>query len=590
MPNLKISLYNEIIESVQDRVTVMQCNKPTLVSISHAIEDIILKNRLPALMFTGFQESSYWAKETKRYRELVEVAKQVCIFAGKPLPEDSALGAMQVELAPDDPLRQEWFVLILSQEFAALLCGKDQELFPYTEDLRLFDTILSFDISVIRLTVERLKQVLQNYRPELLGQLESAEQGFLTNYTPNPLYFTMVINEMVSFQSKLNQRLQVMQEEQREATAELDYQRNFNDMLVELSSSFMVITDVEGNIVTMNPAIQDLLGLSLSDALTTRVVENFVDKDDYARLVKEIEVALRNHTSWHGQVTILDIHGNEHFTEWNVRIADSVLANEKWLLCIGYDISELERARHLQQQQALLEIELQKEREMAEFRTNFMGAVSHEFRTPLAIIFTSTQLIRRYFDKLSRPNIEKRLMRIQQQADVLAEMVDEITKVIEMELGMLTLQLEPLQITEFCEEIIQSTLMLNKNNTYIKFNSNIPKEQIINADRTLLRRILGNLLSNAMKYSPPNSEVIFDLNLVTDHLEIRIVDRGIGIPQEEQEKIFTPFFRAKNVRNIRGTGLGLRVVADSVAVYEGKISFKSSGRGTVFNITLPVSL
>jgi PAS domain S-box-containing protein len=590
MPNLKISLYNEIIESVQDRVTVMQCNKPTLVSISHAIEDIILKNRLPALMFTGFQESSYWAKETKRYRELVEVAKQVCIFAGKPLPEDSALGAMQVELAPDDPLRQEWFVLILSQEFAALLCGKDQELFPYAEDLRLFDTILSFDISVIRLTVERLKQVLQNYRPELLGQLESAEQGFLTNYTPNPLYFTMVINEMVSFQSKLNQRLQVMQEEQREATAELDYQRNFNDMLVELSSSFMVITDVEGNIVTMNPAIQDLLGLSLSDALTTRVVENFVDKDDYARLVKEIEVALRNHTSWHGQVTILDIHGNEHFTEWNVRIADSVLANEKWLLCIGYDISELERARHLQQQQALLEIELQKEREMAEFRTNFMGAVSHEFRTPLAIIFTSTQLIRRYFDKLSRPNIEKRLMRIQQQADVLAEMVDEITKVIEMELGMLTLQLEPLQITEFCEEIIQSTLMLNKNNTYIKFNSNIPKEQIINADRTLLRRILGNLLSNAMKYSPPNSEVIFDLNLVTDHLEIRIVDRGIGIPQEEQEKIFTPFFRAKNVRNIRGTGLGLRVVADSVAVYEGKISFKSSGRGTVFNITLPVSL
>jgi PAS domain S-box-containing protein len=590
MPNLKISLYNEIIESVQDRVTVMQCNKPTLVSISHAIEDIILKNRLPALMFTGFQESSYWAKETKRYRELVEVAKQVCIFAGKPLPEDSALGAMQVELAPDDPLRQEWFVLILSQEFAALLCGKDQELFPYAEDLRLFDTILSFDISVIRLTVERLKQVLQNYRPELLGQLESAEQGFLTNYTPNPLYFTMVINEMVSFQSKLNQRLQVMQEEQREATAELDYQRNFNDMLVELSSSFMVITDVEGNIVTMNPAIQDLLGLSLSDALTTRVVENFVDKDDYARLVKEIEVALRNHTSWHGQVTILDIHGNEHFTEWNVRIADSVLANEKWLLCIGYDISELERARHLQQQQALLEIELQKEREMAEFRTNFMGAVSHEFRTPLAIIFTSTQLIRRYFDKLSRPNIEKRLMRIQQQADVLAEMVDEITKVIEMELGMLTLQLEPLQIAEFCEEIIQSTLMLNENNTYIKFNSNIPKEQIINVDRTLLRRILGNLLSNAMKYSPPNSEVIFDLNLVTDHLEIRIVDRGIGIPQEEQEKIFMPFFRAKNARNIRGTGLGLRVVADSVAVYEGKISFKSSGRGTVFNITLPVSL
>ena len=121
----KLSIFETLKDKVGDEIPVISLTKATLVHLSHTLEDFVLRRQLPAFIFTGFQESSHWRKETERYQKLADTAMQVCIFAGKPLPEDSNSEAVQIELEGDDPLRQEWFLGIFSTEFSVILCGLD---------------------------------------------------------------------------------------------------------------------------------------------------------------------------------------------------------------------------------------------------------------------------------------------------------------------------------------------------------------------------------------------------------------------------------------------------------------------------------
>ena len=112
----------------------------------------------------------------------------------------------------------------------------------------------------------------------------------------------------------------------------------------------------------------------------------------------------------------------------------------------------------------------------------------------------------------------------------------------------------------------------------------------IKSDKRILTNILFNLLSNAIKYSGEGTKVIFHGEVVNDQLVIKVKDEGIGIPEEEQKHIFSRFFRAKNVENIKGTGLGLNIVQRYVELLNGNINFESkSNKGTTFTIHLPIT-
>jgi DICT domain-containing protein len=180
--------------------------KASLVHLSHTLEDLVIRHRLPALIFTGFQESSHWRKETERYRALAGVAKQVCIFAGRPLPADSAAGALQITLAPGDPFRQEWFLLILSNELSALLCGLDQAEPTEIEGQRTFETLWSFEPGPIHVALEVVEAALGQYAPNKLAELRAARQ----TYTPGPPTSTLLgelMQEMIGFESRLYREL-----------------------------------------------------------------------------------------------------------------------------------------------------------------------------------------------------------------------------------------------------------------------------------------------------------------------------------------------------------------------------------------------
>ncbi len=214
---LNISLFGLLRAHFGDELPVIRCTKATLVHLSHTLEDLVLCERIPALMFTGFQESGHWRKETERYQALANVAQQVCIFAGGTLPPESTASQLHVTLRGDDPLRQEWFLAILSTQFTVLLCGQDRAVPVGEEATRQFDTIWSFDAAVINCVLDRLEDVIAQYRPERLSALQEARRAYPPT-APDAAIVTRLTAELVSFEERLNQQLRQAKEEAERAS------------------------------------------------------------------------------------------------------------------------------------------------------------------------------------------------------------------------------------------------------------------------------------------------------------------------------------------------------------------------------------
>jgi signal transduction histidine kinase len=183
---------------------------------------------IPALLFTGFQESSHWREETERYRALAEVAQQVCIFAGAPLPPESSERQLHVTLVGDDPLRQEWFVVLLCPQFCALLCGQDRQEPASPEALCQFDTLWSFSPAVVGQVLDLLEQVVGQYCPERLAPLREA-RGRLPPVPPDPELITRFTVELIRFEEQLHRQLQATTDT---LASQLQWR---NDMLALLS-------------------------------------------------------------------------------------------------------------------------------------------------------------------------------------------------------------------------------------------------------------------------------------------------------------------------------------------------------------------
>jgi signal transduction histidine kinase len=166
-------------------------------------------------------------------------------------------------------------------------------------------------------------------------------------------------------------------------------------------------------------------------------------------------------------------------------------------------------------------------------------------------------------------------------------LLDDIIAYNKAELGKVEFYPQYLDIEKFCLNLTREVEMIAKNKSRIDLtvrNGSI----LANVDENLVRKILVNLLTNAVKYSTDNSVVEFDVNVKKDEVEFVIRDSGFGMSEDTKERLFEPFFRGDNVGTISGTGLGLAVVKSSVDIHKGRIYFDSEiGKGTTFVITIP---
>lgn len=252
---------------------------------------------------------------------------------------------------------------------------------------------------------------------------------------------------------------------------------------------------------------------------------------------------------------------------------------------VGY-LADITEIKQLEQE---LKVALEKEKELNELKSRFVSMTSHEFRTPLSTILSSAELLEHYRHQWTAEKQLIHLHRIQAAVKRMTEMLNDILIIGKTEAGKLDYHPSCFDLVEYCRYLLSEVQTNNSNMCVIDFTS---QHESISCcmDRKLLEHILNNLLCNAIKYSPNNSTVKFNLSCEDEEAIFQIHDQGIGIPEEDLPRLFESFHRAKNVGNIMGTGLGLTIVKKCVDLHQGKISVTSTqGVSTVFTVKLPLN-
>lgn len=231
---------------------------------------------------------------------------------------------------------------------------------------------------------------------------------------------------------------------------------------------------------------------------------------------------------------------------------------------------------------------LAREKELSEMKSRFVSLASHEFRTPLSTILSSADLIEAYIKEEQQPKRERHTNRIKSAVVNLTNILNDFLSLSKLEEGRIDVHPVEFALEEFCDETIDEiSILLKKGQTIQRAESE--ENTMIYLDKRLLKNILFNLLSNAIKYSEQGKPIHCKVSKNETHLHIQIADQGIGIPESEQQHLFTPFFRAHNVENIQGTGLGLNIVQRYVNLMQGTVRFESkSNVGTTFYIDIPI--
>lgn len=231
---------------------------------------------------------------------------------------------------------------------------------------------------------------------------------------------------------------------------------------------------------------------------------------------------------------------------------------------------------------------IENERNLHLLKSRFISVASHEFRTPLANILSSLSLVDRYHspDHLEQRN--KHIQKIKTNIHYLNGILNEFLSLTRMEEGKFVLKMEEFSLREFVQELIEDFNYLKKNEQSLIFSSKVNNNDfLINTDKTCIRHILNNLLSNAIKFSGDQAEIKVFLSKSGKDYIIEVEDNGIGIPEKEQALIFNVFYRASNVLNIQGTGLGLNIVRKYLDSIGGSMEFSSKeNKGTKFKIRL----
>lgn len=231
---------------------------------------------------------------------------------------------------------------------------------------------------------------------------------------------------------------------------------------------------------------------------------------------------------------------------------------------------------------------LEKQRELADLKSRFVSMTSHEFRTPLAAIQSSAELLRDYWQRLPEDERAELVGIIAASVRRMSGMLDDVLAIGKADAEKLAFDPQPLELMAFCGAVVEEVQRAAEAPPGAQVQVRGAIERcVVQADEKLLRHILGNLLGNALKYSNGGA-VHFDIDCRPESVAFTVTDRGIGIPADDLPHLFEAFHRARNVGAIAGTGLGLAIVKRCVDLHGGTIAVESRvGEGTRFVVTLP---
>ncbi len=242
----------------------------------------------------------------------------------------------------------------------------------------------------------------------------------------------------------------------------------------------------------------------------------------------------------------------------------------------------------LVEREEALKASLEKEKELNALKSRFVSMASHEFRTPLSTILSSIELIEAYRQPEKQEKRQKHIGRIKTAVTNLNNILNDFLSLSRLEEGRIHNEPVEFLFNNFCEETIDEIRGILKKKQKLH-HQGLEGNPSIYLDKKILKIILFNLLSNAIKYSYEGKNIFCRTRISENKLTIEIQDEGIGIPEEDHQHLFTRFFRAHNVENIQGTGLGLNIVKRYVELIGGEIYFESAlGEGSTFYVKIPL--
>ena len=378
----------------------------------------------------------------------------------------------------------------------------------------------------------------------------------------------------------------------------------------------ILIADKQGKIVRVNPSGADMFGYE-PEELTDLMIEDLIPNR-----FRQGHVAHRKSFNEHPHARSMgggmDLYAKrKDGSEFPVEISLSPYQNSKGAYVIAFviDISirkiaenklvsyknELEvevEERTLVLKEAIQKLEktkdeldraLKREQELNLMKSRFITIASHEFRTPLATVLSSLSLVEKYSDLDENEKRDKHIHRIKSSVRNLTDILNDFLSLNKLEEGKIVVTPETFAINEVLEEICQPMQGIAKKGQKIDCSCETSESSYeVRLDPKLIKNIVINLISNAIKFSPENSRIEVKGSLTNKEMIIRIKDEGIGIPEAEKKHVFERFYRMSNAEAIQGTGLGLSIVNQYVLLLKGKIDFTSKiNKGTEFIITLP---
>lgn len=249
---------------------------------------------------------------------------------------------------------------------------------------------------------------------------------------------------------------------------------------------------------------------------------------------------------------------------------------------------ELTAAMHqLEQSKEDLAASLAKEKELSELKSRFVSMASHEFRTPLSTVLSSAYLVEKYKETQDQPKREKHLHRIITSVNMLTDILNDFLSVGKMEEGKLQARMTEFSLPDLMDPLVQEMQVNAKKGQAIEYGHNGPA--MVYLDMSLLRHIVMNLISNAIKFSPDNMPIAVSTQVTADSVQVQVKDRGIGISKDDQAHLMERFFRGTNATNIQGTGLGLHIVSKYAELMGGTVRCHSELEvGTTFTVHFKV--
>jgi PAS domain S-box-containing protein len=339
----------------------------------------------------------------------------------------------------------------------------------------------------------------------------------------------------------------------------------------------------DGNFVYVSNSSLEIIGFT-AEELIDRSPLDFIHKVDFISIENYFHTIIKNQQNGVLTFRFRDKNGNYIWLETSTKV---IVGIENQVL--GFQTSSRDISERINSEKES-KTSLLKEKKFNDLKSKFVSMASHQFRTPLTVIYSNAEILElktSHLDKKVADDFKAITVRIKNEVDRMTELMDNILIFGKHESKKIEKKIQPIDFNKFIKTLIKTYFVHHYNRRKIKVIIT-GKKKVFFSDETLLVHILTNLINNAFKYSVGKSDPLLLISYLENEIEIQVVDDGIGIPQKEIPHLFTSFFRASNTSTIVGSGLGLAIVKQFTDFLNGTIVVMTKENyGTTIKLTFP---